>query len=56
MRLARRAGIDAADARLIDSDGDVIALIRRFDRPEGGGRLMYGSAATMIGADDCGAN
>ena len=51
MRLARRAGIDAADARLIDSDGDAIALIRRFDRPAGGGRLMYVSAATMIGAE-----
>ncbi|WP_230781698.1 type II toxin-antitoxin system HipA family toxin [Sphingomonas sp. Leaf37] len=51
MRLARRAGIDAADARLIESDGDAIALIRRFDRPAGGGRLMYVSAATMIGAE-----
>ena len=51
MRLARRAGIDAADARLIDSDGDAIALIRRFDRPAAGGRLMYVSAATMIGAE-----
>ena len=32
MRLARAAGIDAADARLIDSDGIPVALIRRFDR------------------------
>ena len=51
MRLAKRAGIDAADARLIESDGTPIALIRRFDRPPGGGRLMYVSAATMIGAE-----
>ena len=51
MRLARRAGIDAADARLIESDGASIALIRRFDRPLGGGRLMYVSAATMLGAE-----
>ena len=51
MRLARRAGIDAADARLIESDGESIAVIRRFDRPPGGGRLMYVSAATMIGAE-----
>ena len=51
MRLALRAGIDVADARLIESDGTPIALIRRFDRPPGGGRLMYVSAATMIGAE-----
>ena len=30
MRLARRAGIDAAAARLIESDGAPVALIRRF--------------------------
>ena len=35
MRLAKRAGIDAADARLVESDGAPIALIRRFDRPPG---------------------
>jgi serine/threonine-protein kinase HipA len=51
MRLARAAGIDAAEARLIDSDGVPVALIRRFDRPEGGGRLLYVSAATMLGAE-----
>jgi serine/threonine-protein kinase HipA len=51
MKLAVAAGIDAAEARLIDSDGAPVALIRRFDRPEGGGRLMYVSAATMLGAE-----
>lgn len=51
MLLARRAGIDAAEVRLIDSDGMPIALVRRFDRVPGGGRLQYVSAATMIGAD-----
>ncbi len=51
MRLAKRAGIDAAEARLVESDGTPIALIRRFDRPPGGGRLMYVSAATMLGAE-----
>jgi len=51
MRLARRAGINAADAKLVDSDGTAVALIRRFDRPQGGGRLMYMSAATMLGAE-----
>lgn len=51
LRLARRAGINAAEARLVDSDGAPVALIRRFDRTAGGGRLMYVSAATMIGAE-----
>ena len=51
MRLARAAGIDAADARLVDSDGIPVAVIRRFDRPDGGGRLLYVSAATMLGAE-----
>lgn len=51
MRLAKRAGIDAADARLVDSDGKPIAVIRRFDRVAGDGRLMYVSAATMLDAE-----
>jgi serine/threonine-protein kinase HipA len=51
LTLAARAGIDAAAARLVDSDGAPVALIRRFDRPDGGGRLLYMSAATMLGAD-----
>jgi serine/threonine-protein kinase HipA len=51
LRLARTAGINAAQAQLIDSDGTPVALIRRFDRPDGGGRLMYVSAATMLGAE-----
>lgn len=50
LRLARAAGINAAEARLIESDGVPVALIRRFDRPKGG-RLMYISAATLLGAD-----
>jgi serine/threonine-protein kinase HipA len=51
MTLARKAGINAAPARLIDSGGTPVALIERFDRPIGGGRLMYISAATMLGAE-----
>ncbi|MCG5055953.1 MAG: type II toxin-antitoxin system HipA family toxin [Myxococcales bacterium] len=51
LRLAGLAGIDAAVARLVDSDGAPVALIRRFDRHPAGGRLMYVSAATMLGAD-----
>lgn len=51
LTLAREAGINAARARLIDSEGTPVALIRRFDRPDEGGRLMYISAATMLGVD-----
>lgn len=50
LRLAKRAGVNAADARLVDSAGIPVALINRFDRAESG-RIMYISAATMLGAD-----
>lgn len=49
MQLAKRARINAADARLIESDGTPIALIRRFDRPAGGGRLIV-----SVGCHDAG--
>lgn len=49
--LARDSGINAAEARPIDRDGSQVALIRRFDRPDDGGRLLYISAATMPGVD-----
>jgi len=49
LTLAREAGINAAIARLIDSDGIPVALIRRFDRTAEGKRLMYVSAATLLG-------
>lgn len=51
LKLAAAAGIDAAKARLVHSDGAPVALVRRFDRPDSGGRLMYVSAATMLGAE-----
>ena len=51
LTLARRAGIDAVDGRIVDSNGSPVALVRRFDRTPEGGRLMYVSAATMIGAE-----
>ena len=44
------APINATPARLIDSDGVPVTLIRRFDRTDRG-RLMYISAATMLGVD-----
>ncbi len=51
MQLARAAGLRVADARLVDSDGVPVTLIRRFDRTPGGGRIPYVSAATLLGAD-----
>ena len=51
LRLAKAAGIDAAECHLVEGEGEPVALIRRFDRPDGGGRLMYVSAATMLGVE-----
>lgn len=50
LELAAKAGINAARAKLIESDGDPIAVIRRFDRVDGL-RLDYMSAASLLGAD-----
>jgi serine/threonine-protein kinase HipA len=51
LQLARSAGIDAATAELVDAGGSPVAVIRRFDRTNDGGRLMYISAATLLGVD-----
>jgi serine/threonine-protein kinase HipA len=51
LSLAKRAGINAADARIVESDGWPVALIRRFDRRGNGRRVMYLSAATMLGVE-----
>lgn len=51
MRLARQAGINAAETRLVDSDGVPVALVRRFDRTVVGGRIPYASAATLLGVE-----
>ncbi|MGC9944713.1 MAG: HipA domain-containing protein, partial [Verrucomicrobiota bacterium] len=51
MQLARKSGLLVAEARLVDSDGVPVTLIRRFDRVVGGGRIPYVSAATLLGAD-----
>jgi serine/threonine-protein kinase HipA len=54
MQLASTAGLQVAAARLVDSDGVPVALIRRFDRTLNGGRIPYVSAATLVGADPAG--
>lgn len=51
MHLAKLAGINTAEARLVESGGIPVALIQRFDRTVGNKRLMYVSAATLLGAD-----
>jgi serine/threonine-protein kinase HipA len=49
--LAGKAGIDAAQARLVSADDTPVAVIRRFDRSPRGTRIGYISAATLIGAE-----
>ncbi|MGO8766801.1 MAG: type II toxin-antitoxin system HipA family toxin [Limisphaerales bacterium] len=51
MQLASASGLQVAEARLVDSDGVPVALIRRFDRTVNGGRIPYVSAATLLGVD-----
>ena len=52
LHLARGAGIRAAQAELMPGMGEhPLALIRRFDRTEGGGRRHFISAQTMLGID-----
>ena len=50
LRLARRAGIRAAEARIVMSDEVPVAVVRRFDRANGG-RIPYVSAATLMGVE-----
>ncbi|MGA2190920.1 MAG: type II toxin-antitoxin system HipA family toxin [Steroidobacteraceae bacterium] len=50
LALARNAGIEAATARVVDVDGVPIAVIRRFDRIPGAGRIPYLSAGSLLQA------
>jgi len=49
LNLAIAAGIDAAQGRIVYSDGIPVALIRRFDRAKSG-RIPYLSATSMLQA------
>jgi len=49
LRLAAAAGIHAANARVVDSEGVPVAVITRFDRLNGK-RLMYLSARSLMQA------
>lgn len=50
LKLAARAGIDAAPARVVEIEQTPIAVIGRFDRDDADGRIPYQSAATMLQA------
>jgi len=52
LRIAAAAGIQAAEARIVESDGTPVALIKRFDRGPRGERIPYISAATLLGIED----
>jgi serine/threonine-protein kinase HipA len=55
MELARRAGIQAAKAKLTEALGKDVLLVERFDRPASGGRRAMVSALTVLGLDEWGA-
>lgn len=50
--MARKAGIDAADARLVEGGNFHILLSRRFDRTPDGHRIHFASALTLLGLTD----
>ncbi len=50
LRLAAKAGIDAAHARIVYAAGTPVAVVRRFDRHPKGGRIPYLSAASLLQA------
>ena len=50
LRLAQRAGIDAAHARIVQIGDAAVAVIRRFDRTDDYARIPYLSAASMLQA------
>ena len=52
LHIAKAAGIHAAQARIVESDGIPIALIKRFDRGFQGDRIPYDIAATLLGIED----
>jgi len=50
LHLAAAAGITVAESRIVMSDDVPVALVRRFDRVAGGGRIPYLSAGSMLQA------
>jgi serine/threonine-protein kinase HipA len=52
MRLALLAGLNVAAVQLTKALGKDVLLIKRFDRPAGGGRRAMVSALTVLGLDE----
>lgn len=52
LEFARRVGIDTTDSFLTTSLGRDVLVIKRFDRPPGGGRRIVVSGLTMLGLDE----
>lgn len=52
LHIATKAGVNAATARLVSSDGIPVALIKRFDRDDTAKRIPYLSAASLLGIED----
>ncbi|HSV50705.1 MAG TPA: type II toxin-antitoxin system HipA family toxin [Burkholderiaceae bacterium] len=50
LRLARKAGIEVAPARIVVLNGTAVAVIERFDRTPEYARIHYLSAASMLQA------
>jgi serine/threonine-protein kinase HipA len=50
LRLARQAGIETSNARIVMVKGTPIAVINRFDRTIDHGRIAYMSAASLLQA------
>ncbi len=50
LHLAAAAGISVAESRIVMSEDVPVALVRRFDRAVGGGRIPYLSAGSMLQA------
>jgi serine/threonine-protein kinase HipA len=48
LRLAKLAGIETANARIVMVQGAPVAIIRRFDRTPNQGRIPYMSGATLL--------
>lgn len=51
LRLAKLAGIDAAEARIEMVQGSPVAVVRRFDRTPSQARIPYISGATLLQAN-----
>lgn len=52
MTLARAAGIDVPDSRLVTIQKRPVFLMSRFDRDKEGARIPFISALTALGAAD----